>query len=192
MSYETITYHVRGISPLLMHNGRLANPLDPFAKKMKALTGLRKKTDETHVELSKLEFLAGLYLDSEERVIIPSGNIEGAIAAGARLSRQGKEFKSGVMVADDAVLDYGKPLTPEELWADYDNHVSVMAVKVQKARIMRTRPIFHEWAISFAVQFNSDVVDGSHVTMAVEKAGSLVGLCDFRPKYGRFEIEKQT
>lgn len=192
MSYETITYKVRGISPLLMHNGRLANPLDPFSKKMRTLTGLRKKTDETHIELSKLEFLAGLYLDSKERVIIPSGNIEGAIAAGARLSRQGTQFKSGVMVADDSVLEYGRPLTPEELWADYDNHVSVMAVKVQKARIMRTRPIFHDWSITFAVQFNADVVDGSHVTMAVEKAGSLVGLCDFRPKFGRFEIESQT
>ena len=54
------TITIRGIAPLLMHNGQLANPLNPLAKEMKKVTSVRTKTDEHHLELQRLEFLAGL------------------------------------------------------------------------------------------------------------------------------------
>jgi len=38
MSYKTIDFHVRGVAPLLMHNGQIANPVNKFAKAMKAIT----------------------------------------------------------------------------------------------------------------------------------------------------------
>ena len=40
MSYKTIDFHVRGVAPLLMHNGQLANPMNRFAKAMKAIDDL--------------------------------------------------------------------------------------------------------------------------------------------------------
>jgi hypothetical protein len=42
---ETITFKIRGESQLLMHNGQLADPLNPYTKAMKSLTSKRKKTD---------------------------------------------------------------------------------------------------------------------------------------------------
>jgi len=116
MSIQTIGFRFNGIAPLLMHNGALANPLNPLVKEMKAITGLRKKTDEHHLELQRLEFRASLYLDAKGRVIVPSSNIEGTLVEGAKKAKLGKAFKSAVMVADDAVLDYGAQLTIDELW----------------------------------------------------------------------------
>ena len=42
MAVQTIGFRFVGIAPLLMHNGALANPLNPLVKEMKAITGLRK------------------------------------------------------------------------------------------------------------------------------------------------------
>ena len=32
MSYKTIEFHVRGVAPLLMHNGQLANPMNQLCQ----------------------------------------------------------------------------------------------------------------------------------------------------------------
>ena len=55
---SSLTFRCVGIAPLLMHNGSLANPLNPKVKEMKEITSLRKKTDENHLELQRLEFAA--------------------------------------------------------------------------------------------------------------------------------------
>lgn len=81
---ETLKFRCVGFAPLLMHNGAMANPLNPRVKEMKAITSLRKKTDENHLELQRLEFAASLYLDAKGRVIIPSSNIEGTLVEGAK------------------------------------------------------------------------------------------------------------
>ena len=39
---------------LIMHNGRTSNPLDPFTKAMKEISGKRKKTDADLEALSKI------------------------------------------------------------------------------------------------------------------------------------------
>ncbi len=44
---------------LMMHNGRTKDPLDPYAKALKKLTGKRKKTDADYLEISRLEWEAG-------------------------------------------------------------------------------------------------------------------------------------
>jgi hypothetical protein len=55
------TYKLTGIRPLIMHNGRMADPLDPMAKKLKKLSGERKKTDATHEKMAEIEWEASLY-----------------------------------------------------------------------------------------------------------------------------------
>ena len=94
MSYKTIDFHIRGVAPLLMHNGQLANPMNKFAKAMKAVTSKRKKTDEDHIELARLEFLGGLYADDQGRAVLPGEVIEGTIVAGAKKTKKGKDAKT--------------------------------------------------------------------------------------------------
>lgn len=185
---KEITFHIRGIAPLLMHSGQLANPLNPLVKEMKVLTGQRKKTDDTHLELSRLEFRAGLYLNAAGQVVIPSEVLESCIIEGAKKAKLGKAFKSAIAVQDDAVLDYGKQLTPEEMWSKPEAFVDVRGVKVGTSRVMRTRPIFRTWQLMFEVIFDGDQINAENVVQAVSDAGRQVGLCDYRPKFGRFEI----
>ncbi len=183
-----IEFHVEGISPLLMHNGQLANPLNPIVKQMKALTAQRKKTDEIHAELSRLEFKAGLYLSADGTVEVPSEVIESCLVEGAKKSKLGKQFKSAIAVLENAPLDYGEKLTPDQLWERNEEFADVRGVKVGASRVMRTRPIFRNWRLKFEVSFNPDLLNPENIVQAVADAGAQVGLCDYRPKFGRFQI----
>ena len=183
-----ITFKIDGIAPLLMHNGQLANPLNPLVKQMKSLTGQRKKTDDVHAELSRLEFRAGLYLSHEGVVEIPSEVIESCLIEGAKKSKLGKQFKSAIAIHENSPLDYGEQLTVDELWERNEEFADVRGVKVGTSRIMRTRPIFRSWRLEFEVSYNPDLVNPEQIQLAVADAGTQVGLCDYRPKFGRFQI----
>ena len=182
------TITISGIAPILMHNGQLANPLNPLAKEMKKITSVRTKTDEHHMELQRLEFLAGLYLDDKQRVILPSEVIESALVEGAKKAKLGKAFKAAMSVWDAAVLEYGEQLTPAQLWEKADTYADVRGVKVGQARVMRTRPRFNSWAATFTVHWAEDQITIEQLRTAIDDAGRQVGLCDYRPKFGRFEV----
>lgn len=57
---------------------------------------------------------------------------------------------------------------------------------VGRARIMRTRPRFDQWHIVFNISYDETKIDLNTIMDAMENAGNFVGLCDSRPKYGRF------
>lgn len=60
--YQSLSFQITGVSPLLMHNGRLADPLDPLVKDIKKLSCKRPKTEADLERITKLEFLGSLYL----------------------------------------------------------------------------------------------------------------------------------
>jgi len=188
MSQQSLKFHIEGIAPLLMHNGQLANPLNPLVKEMKTLTGQRKKTDEVHLALSRLEFRAGLYLNSKGEVIITSDVLESCLIEGAKKSKLGKQFKSAVAIHEDSILNYGKKLTVDELWERSAEFADVRGVKVGTSRVMRTRPIFRNWSLKFTALYDDEQINAENLLQAVTDAGTQVGLCDYRPKYGRFQI----
>jgi hypothetical protein len=51
----TLKVQLRGASPMLLHNGRTANPLDKFARQLKAVSKKRNKTDADYEEMAKIE-----------------------------------------------------------------------------------------------------------------------------------------
>jgi hypothetical protein len=53
---------------------------------------------------------------------------------------------------------------------------------------MRTRPIFPEWELEFTVEYSPDLVQRDRLEEWVEVAGRQIGLSDWRPNYGRFEV----
>lgn len=176
----------KGVSPLLMHNIRLANPLDETAKLMKAISGKRGKTEEDYEQLAKLEFIGSMYHDEELGPYIPAVNLERAIVEGARATKMGKKAESGILVVGDRLpLGYSGPRSMEGLIED-SNFTSVMPVRVGQARIMRTRPIFQEWALEADAEVDVNLSDLSEW---LKVAGATKGLGDFRPRYGRFKAE---
>lgn len=184
MNYKQLRFRITGVAPLVQHNGRLANPLDPIAKQMKRVSGKRQKTDADFEELARLEFLGGLYL-SDGAPCIPGELIEATLVEAARKAKRGQQAKAGVLSVGNFPLEYEGPKTPDELWAD-ERFRLVVGVKVQRNKVMRTRPIFRDWAAEISVDFMPDQLNRSEVEEMVRTAGQIIGIGDWRPKFGRF------
>ena len=188
MSVIQKKFRIEGIAPLIMHNGQTRDPLNPFSKAMKSITSKRKKTDEDYKTLSDLEWKAGLYVNEEKKVIIPAINLEACIINGAKKSKLGESFKAALYVEGDAILDYDGPKDISALEKDM-NHRLTVGVKVNRgSAIMRTRPIFKTWAVTFTVSYADDVINPEQIISAIKDAGRLVGLGDWTPRHGRFVL----
>lgn len=184
-----MTVKLVGRRPLVMHNARLSDPLDEAAKALKGITSKKSKSDEDHMEAARIEFLGGLYLNDDGRIIMPSDNLIAMVGDGAKKFKQGKMVQSSVEVNDDAVLSYPGPNDPNKLW-EAGSHMLRVQKKVQRSRISRTRPIFRNWELQFDLIYDADeITDSETVTRWLTTAGRLVGLGDDRPKYGRFDVE---
>lgn len=177
-----------GEAPLLMHSDRGANPLDPEVKAHKVFTSKRKKTDDDLMEIAWGEFKLALYWDEKLGPYIPAQNVDGTIVNGGKKNRLGSTFKaSGRCVEDKIKLIYKGPKEPKKLYEA--GFVDVRSVVVNRARIMRVRPIFNEWSIEFDYAYDETQLDENQIVTAMENAGTLVGLCDYRPRFGRFKVE---
>lgn len=188
---KELRFAIKGVAPLLMHNGRLADNNDPYARAMKEISGKRKKTEADYEEMSRLEFLGSLYLNENEAPCIPGRVFEASIigkGGAARKERMGKEAAIGVWVMDDAPLEYEGPKDQDELWEN-KRFVSKELVRVQQARIMRTRVLFRKWSAQIRLEFDPEMVNEEDVRRWVEVSGSQVGLMDWRPRCGRFAVE---
>jgi len=182
--------HVKltGISPLLLHNcRRFLDPNDSEAKKFRKLGQKRGKTEDDLSRLSDMEFVLGCYCDDQGRPIIPSENLEAMIVAGAKKSKKGQQAIAGV-ICSDARISYTGPSTVDKL-GENPKFRDVRPVIISRSRVLRTRPRFDEWSVSFQVEFIKEVIDRQDVTDALEKAGLVCGLGDYRPKYGRFIVQ---
>lgn len=185
---EQITIKITGTSPLMMHADTLANPLSPITKAHKELTSVRKKTEDNHLAIARSEFLAGCYFNDVDGFYIPGQNLDATFLAGAKLSKLGTHWKRGCMVLENSVkLLHNGPATPAKLWEDRA-FVDVRGVKVGTSKVMRYRPVFLDWAAEFSVSVNTEVLDLQEAKKAIEDGGALIGTCEFRPRFGRFEV----
>ncbi|HQN01879.1 MAG TPA: hypothetical protein PLL36_12415 [Candidatus Hydrogenedentes bacterium] len=109
---KELTVKIRGISPCIQHNGQMCDPLNPYTKEMKEVSGKRKKTDDDYAAMARIEWEAGLYLDKQERVVWPGINLERMILDAAKKVKLGVLVKSALIVPSDAILeaDYPKDL----------------------------------------------------------------------------------
>lgn len=184
---KKIKCEFHGISPIILHSCQCVNPLHPISLEMKKINAKKKnKTEEDLAMLSDLEWEAGLYWNDEIGVYIPAENIEATIREGAKARRKGKDIVKGFMCDDMQIpLEIGENLTKDQMKADF-RFRDVRAMKVQQSRVMRTRPRFNMWNISFTATYDENILDFSDLVDAIEYAGQYVGLCDSRPKYGKF------
>jgi hypothetical protein len=186
---ETIKLKIVGTSPLMMHSDKLANPLDPATKLHKELTSKRKKVDEDHLAIAKSEFISGCYWHKDDGFFIPGQNFDSTFITGAKLQKLGTHWKRGALVLENRVkLLHSGPVTPHSLWESPEN-IDCRGVKVGTAKIMRYRPIFLEWAAELTVSINADVLNLSEAKKAIEDAGALIGVCEYRPRFGRFGVQ---
>lgn len=191
--YAQATFEIEGTRPTLMNNGQLANPLNETAKAIKKISAKKKKTDDDYQALSRLEFEGSLYLDKDGRPCWPAANIQSGIIAAARKLRKGKEFEAAILVEDDSTLDYPGPKDVDGMYGDGNTaFVDLRNVRIRGVTIMRTRPKFDQWKLIFTVHFFEDIINFEDLSQVVEIFGRLIGLSDFRPRYGRFHVVSAT
>lgn len=176
-----------GEAPLMMHNARLSNPLDEVVKKIKEYSSKRSKTDADHETIARLEYMGGLYYMDKVGPYIPGQNIRKALVEGARKNKKGKAIESSVFLTTMInPLVYNGPRTADQLYATSE-FVDQASVKVQTSRVMRTRPIFREWATSAEGIFDANIINLEDLRQIGVIAGQYIGLGDYRPLYGRFK-----
>jgi hypothetical protein len=186
--YQKMNVKIKGVAPIILHNGHLADPLNEYTKKIKEVSSKRSKTDADNEKMARLEWEGGLYFDADGDIAIPSKCVESMLIEAAKKNRLGKQFKAGVIC--DLPFFKLKYSGPKDLNNLYDRGFMLRElVKIQTSKIVRTRPMFSEWSIDVQIFYLDDVVTKQQVVEALNIGGQLIGLCDYRPKYGRFEPE---
>lgn len=182
-------FKIRGTAPLLMHNGQLTNPMNDHAVRLAHAVKVakNKKTAAAWADAYQIEFEGGLYLNEKGEPCIPGEVIEATICGGARKMKQGKSAKAGLMVVGQFALKYDGPRDPGALWKK--KFYLISTVKIGKNRVMRTRPMFNPgWECEFTVEHDPRLVAEKDICSWLAAAGAEDGICDYRPRYGRFEV----
>lgn len=195
MNLDLMKISVVGVTPLILHNGRTANPLDPYTKKLKALTSKRQKTDEDLEEMLLLQWEAGLYWSDKLGVYMPSENLSAAFYKAA------KKYKLGVKTSGVSFVDpIGYSINTknskdmQKLKADQANKF-VKTVVIQRNKAISCRPIFEEWAISFELEFDPQIIDANEIKTILSCMSQRVGFGVWNPgspkpgTYGKFLIK---
>lgn len=189
MKMKTLKAKLTGIAPLIMHNGDLANPLNPIVQQMKPIQSKRKKTEDDLRKLMELEWAGSLYVNEDKQLIIPDTMLEATLLKAAKKNRRGPQFQAGVFSDGRSfVLDHDGPKDIDKMKDDEKFQFDTM-VRVQQAKVLRRRPIFKNWSVTVAIKYDPEQVSKSDVIEALKIAGSVVGFGDWRPKFGRFDVE---
>jgi len=189
MNAETIQLTFTGVSPLLMHCGRLADPLDPHAIALAAVTSKRMKTQADHGRIAELEWHGSLWTHGN-RPCLPCEAIEAAFTDGAKTRKRGSAARAGLVVNTPALLEYEGPDELSELWANKAFRLRA-GVRVRDSRTMRTRPRFPRWSANVTAMFLPTLLNRTEVVEYFRIAGAL-GIGDWRPRYGKFTVEERT
>ena len=174
---RTFTVRIEGTAPLLMHSPS-------------GLGGEKKARGV--IPSPEEEAEAGLYCDGEGKIVVPARCIEGSIvkAGSAKTAAgQGKKTYKNFILA-------GVQVSPEEVPLIYEKDfiIDKRRAVIMRQGIIRCRPRFDKWALEFDIRIIDQYLLGhgqdAMLKSIFEDAGSLVGLLDFRPRFGRFEVTK--
>jgi len=178
-----VSVTLQGVCPLLFHR----YSCESVEEKSKARKGSEaKKTDDVE---------SYVYRTTEGELAIPGAYLKGAIAGpnGAAKFRQDPRsprksaldlYKAGVIVLTD-LASVGK--------GDWD-YLDQRRVVVQRSAISRVRPaLLAGWEATFEIMVQTpEYISPAELHEVVSRAGQLVGLADFRPTYGRFQVTAFT
>jgi hypothetical protein len=90
-------------------------------------------------------------------------------------------------VMGNAPLIFDGPKNVDKLWA-HGGYLKRAAVRVGTARVIRSRPYFPGWGCTFDVQWNAELVKDETTLFEIAEAAGQSGICEWRPKFGRFEV----
>lgn len=167
---------IEGTAPFLFHRWNV----EAVAEKAKAAKGSKsKKTDNVESYVWRMD---------STRVAIPGEYFRQSIIHAAKYMQDPRSprksamdlFKAGLIMQTE-LADLGKTT-----W----DYLDQRRVTVQRSGVTRVRPaLFAGWRATFDLDvILPEYISGERLHHAIQNAGRLVGVGDFRPTYGRFQI----
>ena len=189
---KTLRCKLTGTRPLIMHNARLANPLDSYTRALKPLTSKQKKKDEELAEIASIESRGAMYETEDGNLGMPAVNVWRSIYDAAKAFKKGEDVKRGLRFNPSVLpLEINGGIEPCDPYIQ--NHPECLlyvSVVIQGRRVMRARPIIQTgWSVVIEFTLLTDVLNIEHLEPIFKRAGRLVGLCDWRPIYGTYSLE---
>ena len=196
--WEQLTFKVTGLTTLLMHNNRLAEPFNAYKQDIDQLVsegkarGLSKEDKrKVQMKIARLEWVGGSYMAPSHGPIIPARMLLASLREGAKQEREGKTVARGVTAVksffpllyegprdEESLWTAGEPQFPEE--SDMGStFVDYSTVKIQKATVMRCRPKFDDWSLEGSLVYSPRVIGRKMLISLLELAG-MEGLGDGR------------
>lgn len=184
---------LHGLTPLVAHNTRLANPLDPYAVRLKEITrkAAKDRTDEDIIEAMRVESRGAIYETPEGLVGWPVENVWRCIQEASRAFKLGQHVKRGLLFdATVEPLEIGGEVHQVDAFLADPTNIDYRSMRVKASRVMRSRPIFRDWSLRVNFDALEDVLDLRVLSPVLERAGRLTGMGDSRPVGGgRFRVE---
>lgn len=172
------SFSVTGTSALLFHRWSV----ESIAEKAKAAKGsTAKKEDDVESYVWRLE---------SGEVGMPGEYVRQAVIHAAKFRQDPRSSRKSAMDLYKAAVVSLTDLASlgKKQWDFLDQR----RVMVQRAGVTRSRPGFHAgWSADFEFQIQlPEYVQPADLLEVLVNAGRLVGVGDFRPTYGRFQVTK--
>lgn len=172
---ERYLVKIEGLSPLLQH--RFTGE-DEEVKPGEQRAGFKDYSEEYEAAAYRLE---------DGTLYQPSSHIEMAMvkaAANFQITGKGKKtYKDLVKAA--VTID---PVFIPHIHQDFE--VDKRAVRIKTSRVLRQRPRLDKWALEFEITILEPQLPGNILKEILDYAGRYVGIGDYRPKFGRFQVVK--
>lgn len=173
-----VSVTLQGSSDLLFHRW---NCEEVDAKSASAKGSKTRKSDNIE---------SYVYRNDEGEICIPSEYLRMAIIGAAKFRQDPRSPRKSAMDLFKASIVCLTPLSSlgTKDW-DYEDKRRVV---IQRAGINRTRPAMKVgWEANFVIMVNTpEYIQPQDLNETIQLAGRLIGLGDFRPSYGRFNIIK--
>jgi hypothetical protein len=153
---------------------------EAVAEKASARKGSKsKKTDNVE---------SFVYRDDAGFICLPGEYLRGAIINAAKFRQDPRSPRKSAMDLFKAGIISLTPLASlgSKEW-EYEDHRRVV---IQRSAITRVRPAFRTgWQATIQLMVNlPEYIDEVFLREVLQMAGRLVGVGDFRPTYGRFDV----
>lgn len=172
----TVSVSIEGVSPILFHRW---NNESVAAKSAAKKGSAEKKSDDIG---------SYVYRDDDGHLCIPGEYLRGAIVAAAKFIQDPRSPRKSASDLFKAAVISLTPLASLGV-KDWD-YIDQRRVTIQRNSITRSRPAMKEgWKASFEFMVNlPEYVNQSMLNSTIQSAGRLIGIADFRPTFGRFNV----
>jgi hypothetical protein len=134
-----------------------------------------------------------LYHDINGNFCIPQPNLMRCLVDGGKFHKIGKKQ---VTTKEESMLfsclDIAVATIPIEHVQPWKVDTRPVVIPSTKGRILAHRPMFDDWALSFTVDLDTELLGPNLLRRIIDDAGKRIGLGDFRPArkgpYGKFHV----